>query len=258
MTGGSRGTAFPDGGPDDGPVKKDVGEVPDLPRITDGRSSGGAIGVGGAMATGGSGGASTCPALASNEELIDDLNDGDRFVPRVNGRVGSWADSHDGSPGSMYPDPAAGLFTPSDTGDSCRKYAAFVKGTGFSDWGAAFWFGLGSPYDASKYNGVSFWAKTDNPAQRLQVAFPDKDTATEGGICKPNSVGATACLDHFASYVQLTPNWKRYTITFKELSQSGWGMKATAFDPSSLYEILFQIPVNATFAIWVDDVAFTF
>jgi len=37
----------------------------------------------------------------------------------------------------------------------------------------------------------------------------------------------------------------------------GWGHAGTAFDPASLYEVLFQINVNATFGIWIDDVAFT-
>jgi len=30
------------------------------------------------------------------------------------------------------------------------------------------------------------------------------------------------------------------------------------FEPNSLYEVDFQIPVNATFGLWIDDVAFTF
>jgi len=37
---------------------------------------------------GGSVGGTTCPGLAPNEELIDDMNDGDRFIPQVNGRAG--------------------------------------------------------------------------------------------------------------------------------------------------------------------------
>jgi hypothetical protein len=45
--------------------------------------------------------------------------------------------------------------------------------------------------------------------------------------------------------------------TLVKISQDGWGHARTAFDPASLYEVLFQIPVNATFSIWIDDIAFT-
>jgi hypothetical protein len=212
-----------------------------------------------AASTGGAGGAVACAGLASNEELIDDLNDGDRFINGTNGRVGSWIDSHDSTPtGVMYPDPSS-PFTPTDTGDDCRRYAAYVKGTGFSDWGASFWFGLGSPYNASRYTGITFWARNDaGGSEGLFVAFPDKDTSVDGGLCKPNVTGPLQCYDHYRAHVTLTPSWKKYTVTFKELSQMGWGMQGAAFDPSTLYQILFQIPVNATFGIWVDDVAFTF
>lgn len=236
--GGSAGVIGSDGGPD----VRDAG----ADRI-DGRRNDGA------------GGAVTCPVLSPNEDLIDDLNDGDRFIPGNSGRVGAWKDSHDSTPtGTMYPDPL-NPFTPTDTGDPCRRYAAYVKGAGFSDWGADFSVGLGSPYNASKYTGVTFWAKSDASAsQVVHVSFPNKDTHPDGGLCKPNSTGSKQCYDHYGTRPTLTPTWTKFTIPFKELSQDGWGMQATAFDPSTLFEILFQIPENATFAIWVDDIAFTF
>jgi hypothetical protein len=201
---------------------------------------------------------STCVGLASNEELIDDLNDGNRFIPAVNGRVGAWTDSDDGTPGgTMVPDPA-NAFTPTDTGDVCRKYAAYVKGTGFTSSGASFWFGLGSPYNASKYTGISFWAKIDSGSTAvIRVAFPDKDTFPDGGICSTSGVGPTGCWDHYMSRITLTNDWRKHTVYFSELSQDSWGLLATQFDPTSLYEVLFQISVNATFGIWIDDVAFT-
>jgi hypothetical protein len=235
--GGSAGVIGSDGGPD----VRDVG-----PDRIDSRPNDGA------------GGAVACPVLSPNEDMIDDLNDGDRFIPGNSGRVGAWKDSHDTTPtGSMYPDPQ-NPFTPTDTGDPCRKYAAYVKGAGFSDWGADFSVGLGSPYNASKYTGITFWAKSDASAsQVLRVSFPDKDTHQNGGLCKPNSSGAKQCNDHYGTRPTLTPTWTKFTILFKDLSQDGWGMQAAAFDPSTLFEILFQIPENASFAIWVDDLAFT-
>jgi hypothetical protein len=199
--------------------------------------------------------ASTCQGLASNEELIDDLNDGDRFIPMVNGRVGAWTDYHDASPsGKMYPDPNTG-FVPTDTGDVCRKFAAYVAGTGYVLTGSGFWFGLGSPYDASKYTGISFWAKIDaGTSPGIRVAFPDKDTQPDGNICPPGT-----CYNHYGYLINpLTTTWTKYTVSFSKLTQEqGWGHLGTAFDPATIYQVSFEIPVNATFGIWIDDVAFT-
>ncbi len=41
------------------------------------------------------------------------------------------------------------------------------------------------------------------------------------------------------------------------LKQRGWGRPGTAFDPATLYRVELDFDVNATFAVWVDDVAFT-
>jgi hypothetical protein len=185
------------------------------------------------------------------------MNDGDRFIPQVNGRVGAWLDSDDNTPGStMFPDPMA-PFAMTWTGDSCRQYAAYVYGGPFVDSGADFWFGLGSPYNASAYQGITFWAKIDSGTwSGLRVAFPDKDTDPDGGICRPNVAGPTQCYDHYGSRLTLTTDWKKYEVDFTSLSQDGWGLAARAFDPTTVYQVVFQIPVNANFGIWIDDVAF--
>jgi hypothetical protein len=215
----------------------------------------------GAAGSGGTAGTTSCPGLASNEELIDDMNDGDRFIPQVNGRAGAWKDSDDGTLGStMFPNPA-GLFTMTDTGDACRKYAAYVYGGPFVDSGATFGFGIGSPYNASAYTGISFWAKIDNgTSPGLRVAFPDKDTQPDGGLCQAGVSGPTQCWDHYGYHMPLpglTTQWTRYTIAFSSLTQDGWGRLGAAFDPSTIYEVQFQIPVDGRFGIWVDTVAFT-
>jgi len=201
----------------------------------------------------------TCQGLASNEELIDNFSDGDRFIPSVSGRAGAWSDSHDSSPsGKMFPDPTTG-FVASDSGDTCHKFAAYTYGSGYVLWGANLWVGLGSPYNASNYKGISFWAKIDaGTSAVVRVAFPDKDTQPDGNVCQTSvSSGPTACYDHYGYRETLTTTWTKYTITFSQLAQENWGHAGTAFDPSSLYEILFQIPVGANFGVWIDDIAFT-
>ena len=216
------------------------------------------VGGTGAGGSGGMGGTTACQGLAANEESIDDLNDGDRFIPQVHGRAGAWSDSDDSTPGAtMYPDPV-GSFTPTFTGDACRKYAAYVYGGPFVLWGASLLFGLGSPYDAFAYDGITFWAKIDaGTSQGLRVAFPDKDTQPDGGLCQTNVTGPTECFDHYGKRINLTTTWTKYTIDFTSLSQDGWGRQGTSFDRRTLYQVLFQIPVNGNFGIWIDDVAFT-
>jgi hypothetical protein len=261
--GGAAGTIGPDGG-SAGAGGKDGGTGGSAGGKGGGAGggtvpNGGSIGTGGTIASGGTvgTGGSSCPGLGANEELIDDLDDGDRYILPAGGRVGSWTDSHDPSPaGTMFPDPV-NAFTPTKTDNSCRKYVAYVKGSGFSDWGADFWFGLGSPYNASKYTGISFWAKVDSGTTSvLRVSFPDKDTFPDGGICQTNVTGPMQCFDHYGSRITLGTDWKKYTVTFSQVTQDGWGHLGTAFDPASLYEVLFEIPVNATFSIYIDDVAF--
>ena len=217
------------------------------------------VGGGGGMAStggvGGSVGSTTCPGLAPNEELIDDMNDGDRFIPQVNGRAGAWKDSDDGTPGAtMFPDPA-GLFTMTKTGDICRQYAAYVYGGPFVDTGATVGFGIGGPYDASKYDGISFWAKIDSGSYGLRVAFPDKDTSPDGGLCQGNVAG-NQCYDHYGYRItNLTTAWTKYTVYFNSLTNDGWGRSGGGFDRSTIFEVQFQIPKDNKFGVWIDDVS---
>jgi hypothetical protein len=218
---------------------------------------GGAGGGGGIVSTGGTAGTGGCLGLAPNEELIDDLNDGDRYIPSIKGRVGAWKANHDGSPNAkMYPD---GDFVPTQTGDACRKYAAYVYGGGYVDWGSDFLFGLGAPYDASKYTGITFWAKVDpGTLSVVRVTFPDKDTDPAGNLCSDTSTaGTNACYNHYGKRLTLSSTWMKYTVSFSDLTQGSWGRQAP-FDPATIYEVQFQIQAGSNFGIWVDDVAFTY
>jgi len=218
-----------------------------------------AAGGTGAAGSGGTTGTMSCPlSLSPGETLIDDMNDGDRFIPQVDGRSGAWSDTgNNPTPGTtMFPDPT-GTFTMTATGDGCPGYSVYVHGGPFVDSTALFLFGLGSPYNASAYSGFSFWAKIDSgTSPGLRVAFPDKDTQPDGAICQWTA-SADTCFDHYGKRLILTTQWTKYTIPFNLLTQDGWGHQGTAFDPSTIYEVQFQIPVNSTFGIWIDDVAFT-
>lgn len=229
-----------------------------------GGSSGGSISSRGGSTVGGrtgstvisTGGRSTILPLESDEELIDDLSDGDRFLVKSGGRVGAWKTWNDGTPGgAMYPDPNT-PFVPTDTGDPNAKYAVYVKGTGFTSQGSSVSLGLGAPYDASKYKGIAFWAKSDAGQTYARVQFPDKDTALDGGLCKMSGPAAEMCYDHYGWRFSFDPGWGKFRILFENLTQDGWGRKGTAFDPSTLFELIFQFPANANYAVWIDNLAF--
>jgi hypothetical protein len=199
--------------------------------------------------------------LLANEELIDDMNDGNAAIPEVNGRRGAWSDALiDTSGASMFPDPSA-PFVVTDTGDICRKYAVYVSGQTSIDpgSGANFGFSMSSPYNASAYTGLSFWARidagTDPP---IRVTFPDGDTDPRGAICSTSTADPTkTCWSHFGLRLTLTTTWTKYTIPFSSLTQDPWGYQAAQFSPSTLYSVTFAIADTDTFGVWIDSVAFT-
>ncbi len=229
------------------------------------KPTGGTPATGGTTFTGGTtstGGSSACPSYTlPNEELIDDMDDGSAAIPTISGRRGAWSDLLiDTNGASIVPDPSVAFFV-TDTGDICRKYAVYVHGMTSIDpgSGANFGFSLGSPYNASGYTGLSFWAKidagTDPP---VRVTFPDGDTDPRGAVCQENTTDPTlTCWSHFGFRLVLTSTWTKYTIPFSSLTQDPWGYQAAAFDPTTLYSVTFAIGDTDTFGIWVDSVAFT-
>jgi hypothetical protein len=143
---------------------------------------------------------------------------------------------------------------------------------GFSMWGAAMgvdWkprpsdgdggYGDKTPYDASKYRGVAFWAKSSAPLDGVQVSFPDIYTdgaapshdmpdpanptgpplcmASDGSCrCIYNAQSAYNCSPYlvqfglkgdaaadavFSGYsnLQVTPTWQRFQVLFVDTRQ---------------------------------------
>src|SRR5690606_17290411 len=111
-------------------------------------------------------------------------------------------------------------FTASSPGLS-SSFAARTFGSGFSSWGAGLTAELNasgeirSSYDASDYIGISFWARA---AGSLPVRFmvADGNTDADGGVC-------SNCFDHFGADITLGTDWRRYTFTWWQLAQQGWG-----------------------------------
>jgi len=220
----------------------------------------------------------------------------------------------DGRQGGFYlygDDSLAGKFDPplvksesypidSSTGNSeCSGSGSFhTKATGWGVWGSALGTdfmpkdssGFKGSYDASKYKGISFWAKSAAPLTRVQVSFPDIYTdggasfdgkdAADAGIsqcvyapdekvkCSPYLVkfGDSA----FPSYqtYQIDTTWKRFDVMFADTLQDqynkGFHTPADKLDTAHITSMAIQVnadfstspPTPNDYEIWVDDVNF--
>lgn len=201
-----------------------------------------------------------CP---EKDDLISDFAT-DNSVHPVDGRQGGWYTY--GDPKGTFASPG-GYDIDSSMGGPCSGPGALhVKATGFSDWGAAAGVdfkprspgvdgGVGPKmtYDASRYKGVAFWARSAEPLDGVQVSFPDLYTdgaapphpmmdsfdptnmceactcIYSGGSwqnCSPYLVqfgrkgdgGAAAQFSKFAD-TQITTTWRRYEILFADTRQ---------------------------------------
>ena len=173
-----------------------------------------------------------------------------------------------------------------------------TKATGWGVWGSALGTdfmakdsaGLKGSYDASKYKGISFWAKSAAPLTKVQVSFPDIYTdggasfagtdAADAGIsqcvyapdesvkCSPYLVkfGDSA----FSAYMdyQIDTTWKRFDIMFADTLQDqynkGFHTAANKIDTAHLTAMAIQVnadfsttpPTPNDYEIWVDDINF--
>jgi hypothetical protein len=228
----------------------------------------GSPGAGGSSAAGGSSvstsDGSTMPVDTANQELIDDMEDGDGSILAKNGRVGAWYTYNDASMAGMQTPAPMVPYTMTAGGEGGSAFASESKGSGFAIWGAGFGFNLHDPgdgangsaktiYDGSAYKGIAFWAKAGaGSTQALRVNISDKDTDPAGGVCMP----AEKCNDHFGTDIHLTTDWAMYTVTFADIAQLGWGQSVAAFDPAHLYAVQFQVGKSTMFDVWLDNVAF--
>jgi hypothetical protein len=142
-------------------------------------------------------------------------------------------------------------------------------------------------YDASKYKGVSFWAKSTAPLTGVQVSFPDiyTDGAADPTLVDPNAsrcayVGGSTinCSPYLVKFgdsafpayknYQIDTTWKRFDIYFADTKQDPYN--TGILGPGDVLTVqhltAMAIQVNATyvngspkpndFEIWVDDINF--
>ena len=190
--------------------------------------------------------------------LIDDLEDNNNQISVIEDRGGYWYTYADQAGSTIWPEQGdkGGTFTPSEGGNA-SKFAVNFKGklAGTAIVYAAAGLNFRDPkeaFDASKYAGISFFAKRGAGASKLNVKIPDASTDPDGGIC-------SACFNDFGAEVEIGPQWKRYVLPFRDMRQEGaWGApRRPHLDASKVFAIHWESKASgADFDFWIDDIAF--
>jgi hypothetical protein len=195
-----------------------------------GTSAGGGTGTG----SGGAGGGDPCLAGTT----IDNLENQSSWS--------EWKINKDTSGGTITP---ATTFAAEQSTDG-NGYAAHVKGSGFTQWGA----GLLRSFDPSgmcvaKSKGIKFRAKgpgTFTFATQMRQQLPPSD----GGTC----MVAADCYNGHETQVTLTGSWADYSIDWTRLVQPQWGPRI-GFSAGDVLQLLFTARVeNQPFDFWIDDI----
>jgi endoglucanase len=193
--------------------------------------------------------------------LISDGENNSNQIADIQGRGGYWYTFLDDGGSTVVPEAGknGGTFQMSPGGADGSKFAAHMSGT-VGTGGGNVYVGMGlnfvdpkGTYDASKYKGITFKIKKgpgSHPKVRLKV--PDTQTDPEGKKC-------TECFNDFGLDMELTDDWKTYTIPFRTLKQiKGWGSRFDGIDTTAIYGLQWQVnDPGAAFDVWVDDIAFT-
>jgi hypothetical protein len=270
-TGGKNSDEVPSGGGEGGeapdPGEAGKGGVANGGSPTGGvgaaTAGGGGTAAGGTGGTGGSAGGGTAGSggTATGPDLVDGFEDEDLTLEQTDGRGGVWYLVGDGTVGTVGPDP---LVCSPNSGAPVELggYAMHITATGFTGSGSilgADLRNLKKVYDASRFTGIRFWAKVGvgkNTKHRVQLA--DATTDKAGGKCNPaaTAVAAEKCDDHFGFAATFTTSWAQYSITFKQMTQLGWGKAGTALDKAALYGLQFTAKPKLDVDLWLDQIEF--
>ena len=192
--------------------------------------------------------------LCADPLLIDDLEDGDGSICLTNGREGGWFAADDGtSTAELTPssDFAPTLIEEGPRGKS--RYAARLRGSGFTDWGAVLGVGFAEPGDVSGVNGIRFWMRSTTPIS-VGISTTETTPISDGGECM-DAAGEQNCYNDFAfSITAPSPDWAEYKVPFNALGQSPGG--SAIWNPRHVTNILFHLPANAEFDVSIDDLSF--
>jgi hypothetical protein len=189
-------------------------------------------------------------------DVIDDMEDGEGYICRGNGRVGQWYTYGTNITPPATPPPPAIPPSPSPTSATRpgSNYAMHLMGSSLTTvTGAALGVDLQldgatyGTYDATAYSGISFYGKGNVTIDVLIDSAPTTSSTFGGNcvsVCTPAQISRT-----------LTPNWTFYTIPFISFSLGNGGQ--TPIDKRTLTHIQFRVASAAIPAdLWIDDLSF--
>ncbi len=218
-------------------------------------------GSGGSVTTSSGGTAGTEVAVCAPEDvcvpagdpcadcLVDDLEDGDGLLPETAGRVGQWYGYVNG--GTIEPVGAPvlpeELTEPREGSQWAMHVSGVVEGVALLGIDLERDGDSYGTYDASAYQGISFWAKNDlADAQPLEIRVSQRETVN------PNFAGTcSASCDPAAINIVLgTSGWVPITIPWNALRDGN-----APFSPEALINVQ-VLPREGAFDFWIDDVSF--
>ena len=156
--------------------------------------------------------------------------------------------------------------------DRASVYALHVAGGGYVTYGPNLGWTIGTTSaqarDYSAQSGVAFWARTDSTEPQvvtltLQDAytFPVDDADARNCVLaepgKPAPALGTRCWNGGNTTRTLSNEWRLYTADFSEFVEQTWGAQSPGGRPdlTRLLSIEFHFPTNASFDLWIDDIA---
>lgn len=225
-TGGSSPSVVPGAGGDDGAAGEPSLGVPDMPPVQ--------------------------PSMLL--DLIDDVEGAFPRLPSRAGRNGAWFSVHDQTAGQAMPVSAVAAE------HEASRFAASIKGGGFTDWGAQMGVSLKSPstaYDASKYCGVRFLARGSGSGWSFLIS--DRLSIPDGGVCDATNWDSDqGCYQFVGRSLAVGPVWQEVVIRFDELRLRRNPQSARRLETSALYDILFNFydAQGAAFELVIDDLSF--
>jgi hypothetical protein len=200
-------------------------------------------------------------ACAKDVGLIADGENNSNQIAQIQDRGGYWYTFVDDTGSRVVPEAGknGGTFQMTPGGANGTKYAARMTGT--VGGGSPAYVGMGfnfvdpkGSYDASKYQGIRFWAKKGpGSADKVKLKVPDAATDPDGKLCKE-------CYNDFGRDLTLKNEWTEYVVPFYLMKQDPtWGSPHPAnIDSSKIYSVQFQFnQAGQPFDLWVDEVEFT-
>jgi endoglucanase len=191
----------------------------------------------------------------ARKAVIEDAEDGDDQINVIGGRGGYVYTFADEKGSRVEP---KGDFKPATGGADGTHRSLRITGKMITGEDAYAGVGLSlkepeGPYDASRYTGVSFWAKRSAQSSgALRFMIGDVNTDPAGKVC-------SECDNDFGVSFEAPEEWTRFVVSFTDLKQEGgWGNPhPDAIDKSKIFGLKWQVQTQgADFDVSIDQISF--